>query len=126
MFGVVYPLLYTKGYLFYTKYVIYLRIVLWYYPLFVAICEIWLLKLTYGAYLVLSLKSGITKIFFAECQRKTHGKEFSDLWNSNVVFAWQDDFKTKGYQLQSFITFWDLQSLFIEFFHPRFFIKIKI
>ena len=29
-------------------------------PLFVAICEICLLKLTYGAYLVLSLKSGIT------------------------------------------------------------------
>ena len=41
-------------------YVIYLCIVFWYYPLFVAICEIWLLRLTYGAYLVLSLKSGIT------------------------------------------------------------------
>ena len=37
-----------------------LCIVFWYYPLFVAICEIWLLKLTYGAYLVLSLKSSIT------------------------------------------------------------------
>jgi len=37
-----------------------LCIVFWYYPLFVAICEIWLLKLIYGAYLVLSLKSGIT------------------------------------------------------------------
>ena len=30
-----------------------------YYPLFVAIYEIWLLRLTYGAYLVLFLKSGI-------------------------------------------------------------------
>jgi len=37
-----------------------LFIIFWYYPLFVAICEIWLLRLTYGAYLVLSLKSGIT------------------------------------------------------------------
>ena len=58
--GVDETLFAIKGYLFYTKYVIYLRIVLWYYPLFEAICEIWLLKLTYGAYLVLSLKSGIT------------------------------------------------------------------
>jgi len=32
---------------------------------------------------------------FAECQRKTLGNEFSNLRNSNVVFAWQDDFKTK-------------------------------
>ena len=37
-----------------------LCVVFWYYPLFVAICEIWLLILTYGAYLVLSLNSGIT------------------------------------------------------------------
>jgi len=37
-----------------------LFIVFWYYPLFVAICEVWPLKLTYGLYLVLSLKSGIT------------------------------------------------------------------
>jgi len=36
-----------------------LCIVFWYYPLFIVICEIWSLKLTYGAYLVLSLKSGI-------------------------------------------------------------------
>ena len=55
-----YPLFDAKGYLLYTRYAIYLCIVFWYYPLFVAICEIWLLKLTYGAYLVLSLKSGIT------------------------------------------------------------------
>jgi len=40
-------------------------IVFWYYPLFVAICEILLLKLTYGVYLVLSLKSGIT--IFMHC-----------------------------------------------------------
>ena len=60
--GVVYPLFAIKGYLFYTKYIIYLCIVFWYYPLFVAICEICLLKLTYGAYLVLSWKSGITPI----------------------------------------------------------------
>jgi len=58
--GVVYPLFVIKGYLFYIMYVIYLCIVLWYYPLFVAICEIWLLRLTYGTYLVLFLKSGIT------------------------------------------------------------------
>ena len=38
-------------------------------------------------------------------QRKTLGKEFLNLRNSNVVFALQDDFKTKSYQLQSFITF---------------------
>ena len=59
---------------------------------------------------------------FSECQRKTLGKEFSNLRNSIVVFAWQDDFKTKSYQLQSFIT-WDLQSLFREFFQPRLFKK---
>jgi len=58
--GVVYPLFAIKGYLFYIKYVIYLCIVSWYYLLFVAICEIWLLRLTYGAYLILFLKSGIT------------------------------------------------------------------
>ena len=63
---------------------------------------------------------------FAECQTKTLGKEFSNLRNWNVVFAWQDDFKTKSYQLQSFITFWDLQSLFREFFHLRLFKKLKI
>jgi len=34
---------------------------LWYYLLFVAICEIWFLKLIYDAYLILSLKSGITQ-----------------------------------------------------------------
>ena len=62
--GVVYPLFAIKGYLFYTKYVICLCIIFWYYPLFVAICEIWLLRLTYGAYLVLSLKSGITDSVF--------------------------------------------------------------
>jgi len=39
-----------------------LCIVFWYYPLIVAICEIWLLRLTYGAYLVLSLKSGVTQM----------------------------------------------------------------
>jgi len=39
-----------------------LCVVFWYYPLFVAICDIWLLRLTYGVYLVLSLKSGITEI----------------------------------------------------------------
>ena len=66
------------------------------------------------------------KKVFAECQRKTLGKEFSNLRNLTVVFAWQDDFKTKSYQLQSFITFWDLQSLFREFFHPRLFKKIKM
>jgi len=37
-----------------------LYIVFSYYPLFVAICESWPLRLTYGAYLVLSLKSDIT------------------------------------------------------------------
>ena len=37
-----------------------LCIVFWYYLLFVAICEIRLIRLTYGAYLVLSLKLGIT------------------------------------------------------------------
>ena len=66
------------------------------------------------------------KKVFAECQRKTLSKEFSNLRNSNVVFAWQDDVKTKSYQLQSFITFWDLQSLFREFFHPRLFKKNQI
>ena len=64
--------------------------------------------------------------FFAECQTKTLGKEFLNLRNSNVVFAWQDDFKTKSYQLLSFITFWDLQSLFREFFHPRLYQKNQI
>jgi len=63
------------------------------------------------------------KKVFADCQRKTLDKEFFNLRNSNVVFAWQDDFKTKNYQLQSFITFWVLQSLFREFFHPRLFKK---
>jgi len=66
------------------------------------------------------------KKVFAEWQRKTIGKEFSNLRNSNIVFAWQDDFKTKSYQLQSFITFWDLQSLFREFFHPSLFKKNQI
>ena len=50
------------------------------------------------------------KKFFAECQRKTLGKEFSNLRNSNVVFAWQDDFKTKSYQLQSVGAKVDLQT----------------
>ena len=40
-----------------------LCIVHWYYPLFAAICEIWLLRLTYGAYLVLSRKLVITIIY---------------------------------------------------------------
>ena len=69
--GVVYPLFAIKGYLFYTKYVIYLCIVFWYYPLFVAICEIWLLRLTYGVYLVLSLKSGITKWYLSNVDCRT-------------------------------------------------------
>jgi hypothetical protein len=37
--------------------------VFWYYPLFVAICVIWLSRLTYGVYLVLSLKPGAIKYF---------------------------------------------------------------
>jgi len=45
------------------------------------------------------------KKVFAECQRKILGREFSNLRNSNILFAWQDDFQTKSYQLQSFITF---------------------
>jgi len=39
------------------------------------------------------------KKVFTECKRKTLAKEFSNLRNSNVVFTWQDDFKTKSYQL---------------------------
>ena len=61
-----------QGYLFYIKYVIYLCIVFWYYPLFVAICESWLLKLTYGAYLVLSLKSDITSYNQSNTKAHTH------------------------------------------------------
>jgi len=38
------------------------------------------------------------KKVFAEC-KKPIGKEFSNLRNSNVVFVWQDNFKTKSYQL---------------------------
>ena len=58
--------------------------------------------------------------------RKKHSAmDFLNLRNPNVVFALQDDFKTKSYQLQSFITFKDLQSLFREFFHPRLFKKFK-
>jgi hypothetical protein len=37
-----------------------ISIVFWYYPLFVAICVIWLSGLTYGVYLVLFLKPGAT------------------------------------------------------------------
>ena len=54
-------------------YVIYLCIVFWYYPLFVAICEIWPLKLTYGAYLILSLKSGITHTLHPVSKRHEWG-----------------------------------------------------
>ena len=39
---------------------LYISIDYWYYPLFVAICEIWLPGLTYGVYLVLFLKPSAT------------------------------------------------------------------
>ena len=39
------------------------------------------------------------KKVFAECQIETLGKKISNLINSKVVFAWQDDFKIKSYQL---------------------------
>jgi len=77
--GVIYPLFAIKGYLFYTKYVIYLCIVFWYYPLFIAICGIWLLKLTYGAYLILSLKSGITKWYQSNAGCRTHATDKSGI-----------------------------------------------
>ena len=49
--------------------------------------------------------------------KQKHSANNFQYWrNSNIVFAWLDGFKTKSYQLQSFITFWDLQSLFREFF----------
>ena len=38
-------------------------------------------------------------------------------WNSNTVLHDKDDFKSKSCQLQSFITFRDLQSLFWLFGH---------
>jgi hypothetical protein len=39
-----------------------ISIVFWYYPVFVAICVIWLPGLIYGVYLVLSLKPGATPL----------------------------------------------------------------
>ena len=48
-----------------------LCVVLWYYPLFVAICEACLLKLTYGAYLILFLKSGVTKWYQSNADCRT-------------------------------------------------------
>ena len=40
-------------------------------------------------------------------------------------FTWQDDFKWKSCLLQSFITFRDLQLLFLLFVHPMSFKKFK-
>jgi hypothetical protein len=48
-----------------------LSIVFWYYPLFVAICVIWLPVLTYGVYLVLSLKPGATLFQSVACLNST-------------------------------------------------------
>jgi hypothetical protein len=43
--------------------------------------------------------------------------------NFGCSFCWQDDFKLKSCQLQSFITFRDLQLLFWLFLHPKSFEK---
>jgi hypothetical protein len=40
-------------------------------------------------------------------------------------FPWQEAIKLKSCQVQSFITFWDLQLLFLLFVHPRSFKKFK-
>jgi hypothetical protein len=66
------------------------------------------------------------KKVIAECQKKNTRQRIFKFKKFKCSFAWQDDFKTKSYQLHSFITFWDIQSLFREFFHPRLFKKIQI
>jgi hypothetical protein len=52
------------------------------------------------------------------------------IWISNMRkfgnnFSWINYFKWKGRQLQSWITFWDLQLLFWSFLHPWLFKKLE-
>ena len=57
--GVVFPLSILWGYILYTS-TLYIEHWLLILPLFIAICEIWLPRLTYGVYMVLFLKPGAT------------------------------------------------------------------
>jgi hypothetical protein len=68
--GVVFPCLLSKviSFIISTLYIKHYHLIL---SLFVAICEIWLPWLTYGVYLVLFLKPGVTKWYQSNADCRT-------------------------------------------------------
>ena len=74
------------------------------------------------------------KCLFAECQNigtrqntalPSVRKKALDKLRVNCLFEALNEFKSKSGQLQSFITFFDLQFSFSKFFHPRSFEKFE-
>ena len=79
-------------------------------------------------------KMHTAKCLFAECQNigtrqntalPSARKKALGKLRVNCLFEALNEFKSKSGQLQSFITFWDLQFSFSNFFHPRSFEKFE-
>ena len=79
-------------------------------------------------------KMHTAKCLFAECQNigtrqntalSSDRKKALGKLRVNCLFEALNEFKSKSGQLQSFITFWDLQFSFSKFFHPRSFEKFE-
>ena len=79
-------------------------------------------------------KMHTAKCLFAECQNigtrqntalPSARKKALGKLRVNCLFEALNEFKSKSGQLQSFITFWDLQFSFSKFFHPRSFEKFE-
>ena len=98
-----------------------------------ATCVVWIRSTEREGKMKKKEKNGVRTVrihgptLFAECPLKTLGKHFLFFICSslNDLFHVQNKFKLKNCQLQSFITFQDLQLSFWYFLYPMSFMKFE-